>query len=400
MAAPPTDPSTPASAGSLIATIVTDEAALSPHEAAWARLAAEAGRPYGHPGWALAWWRHMAPPGALLRVVLVFDGTALVGVAPYFAFRGRAGRSDYRLLCSGTAHRIDPLAPPGMEAAVGAAVARALAGARPRPSLVSFEALDAASPWPDAIARGWPGRLRPGRYRSTEALTPMLDLDAPDYATWLASKSQNFRQQMNQSRRRIEKLGARLRLVSDPTEAPKVARAFAELHDARWGERGGLLDREQVEAMLADAAGSLAGDGTLRLWCVEYEERFIAVQVFVAAGGRLAYWNGGWDESHSNLRPALVSILAAVEDAYARGERQIDFGGGEHPYKLRFTGPETTASVTWSGLFPVNARYPVTRAQMAPAQVEWRARAIVRAMPPERRERLKRLLRRSPRERT
>ena len=52
---------------------------------------------------------------------------------------------------------------------------------------------------------------------------------------------------------------------------------------------------------------------------------------------------------------------------------------------------DTSVGVTWTGMFPVDRRYPATRVQLAPRQLEWWARRRVRALPPERREHLDRL---------
>jgi CelD/BcsL family acetyltransferase involved in cellulose biosynthesis len=51
----------------------------------WDALAVARGRPFCSPAWMLAWWRHAAPPSALLRIAAVRQNGRLVGVAPFFA---------------------------------------------------------------------------------------------------------------------------------------------------------------------------------------------------------------------------------------------------------------------------------------------------------------------------
>jgi CelD/BcsL family acetyltransferase involved in cellulose biosynthesis len=372
------------------ASIVDEPGALEPYLEAWAQLAADSARPMCLPAWMLAWWRNARPARAALRVVLVHDAGGLAGVAPYFAQAGRAGRVDYRLLASGSSHRIGPVCRPGREDDVGRAVALAFAPARP--SLVSFEGVDAASSFPRAVAAGWPGRVRPRHYHAATAGTPVLEL-AGGFDAWLGSRSANFRQQMRQSERRLAEAGGRIRLMTAPEDVERALAAFAALHVARWAGRGGTaLDAATATRMLLDAARPLVPAGQLRLWCAEVGDRIVCVQVFVAAGGELSYWNGGWAPEYARCRPALATIHAAVRDAFARGERRIDFGGGEDPYKLRFAGTEGGEAVSWSGLFPVHARYPLTRVQLAPAQVGWVARRAVRRLPASRRAQLRRVL--------
>jgi CelD/BcsL family acetyltransferase involved in cellulose biosynthesis len=378
--------------GQIQTRLVTDERDLGPYVDAWSALATKRQRPYCQPPWMLAWWRHAPPDRALLRTVLVFDGGEVIGVAPFFAGRERTGRVDYRLLTSGLSHPLDILAEPGRDGDVAAAVAGALAAARPRPSLVTFEGLEAGSAWPAAVRSSWPGRLHPGTYWTRDMATPVLELPPGGFEDWLAGKSSNFRQQMRRARRKLAAAGGAVTLAAGDESTARAAAAFAELHHARWSHRGGSgLPRDAVVAMLTEAAGAL-GPEHLRMWLVELEGRPIAVEVFAATGGEVAYWNGGWDERHADLIPAQLGILAGIEDAFARGERRIDFGAGAQDYKLRFAGRDGQAhAISWGGLFPVAPRYPATRAELAPRQLEWWIKRRVRTLPPRQRERLQRI---------
>jgi CelD/BcsL family acetyltransferase involved in cellulose biosynthesis len=372
--------------------LVEDERDLASHLAGWNALAAQCRRPYCQPQWMLAWWHHAAPPGAVLRVVLVLDGEELIGVAPYFAGRERTGRIDYRLLASGLSHPLDILAVAGREPDVATAVAAALARARPRPSLVTFEGLPAGTGWPAAVRSHWPGRLRPGTYWTRDMASPVLDLHPDGFEAWLAAKSSNFRQQMRRARRKLAAAGGAVELAAGDEAIARATAAFSELHHARWSHRGGSgLPRQGMAALLEEAALALGPDH-VRLWVVGLEGRPIAVQVFAAAGGEVAYWNGGWDERHSSLIPAQLGILGAIEDAFGRRERRIDFGPGAQDYKLRFAGrEEQAAAIDWSGLFPIGRRYPVTRVELSLRQLEWWLKRRARTLPPHQRERLRRL---------
>src|SRR6266516_5632848 len=104
--------------------------------AEWEALAASSALPLMAPGWLLAWWRHLAPQRALLRVVEVREDTALVGLAPFFVVPPRHGhRVAYRLLGGGWGAPLAPLAPPGRERHVARAIGEALLQVDPRPDL-------------------------------------------------------------------------------------------------------------------------------------------------------------------------------------------------------------------------------------------------------------------------
>src|SRR3712207_9034472 len=64
--------------------------------------------PYCAPGWLLPWWKHVAPEGAVLRIVSVRDGDRLVGIAPFYAVRRRARVCVWALLAGDITSRIEP----------------------------------------------------------------------------------------------------------------------------------------------------------------------------------------------------------------------------------------------------------------------------------------------------
>jgi CelD/BcsL family acetyltransferase involved in cellulose biosynthesis len=374
----------------LRAEIIEDPAGLDGERDAWDALAVEAARPLATPAWMLAWWRHAAPPGAELRVVLAREGDELVGVAPYWARHGPLGFVEYQLLAAGSGHRLAPLAVHGRAGEVAAAAAGALSHADPRPATVRVDATDVDSPWPEALRGAWPGRLRPWVRCDRVLSAPVLELDGRGFDDWLQSKSKNFRQQMRGGRRKLEKAGARTRM-SGPDELERDISWLASLHHERWSSRGGSSVMEPaMELLLLDAGRQLVESERFRLWLIELEGRPVSAHLFVAAGGEVAYWNGSFDPAFAQYKPALQTLLAAVEDAFERGDRRVDFGGGAQPYKQRFA--ESDHPIAWYTLFPRTSRYAITRAQTLPRHLRWGLRHAIERLPDDQRRRLKRLL--------
>jgi CelD/BcsL family acetyltransferase involved in cellulose biosynthesis len=368
---------------------------LEPWCSQWDRLALAAGRPYTAPAWQLAWWRHLSPVGAQLRTVIVRDCQRLVAIAPCLAQRERPGFVEYRLLGAGTSHRIDPLAVAGEEERVVPLIATTLAASRPRASTLRLEGLDAASLWPRLLSCSWGGALRPWVHRDVVLPAPALRLTGSGYEEWMSAKSRHFRSAMRRQRRRLEGEGAAIRLIQDPRELGAAIGALVSLHRERWGQEDGSGEPDgPMEELLRDAARELAPQQRLRIWVVEVGSRIVAAQLFVVANGTLAFWGGGFDAEWSAYSPSNLLILAAIEDAFRRGESLIDFGGGDQAYKLRFA--DSDAPVVWWTLFPRGARYPLARAHTLPRHTFWRVRGWARRnLRPETQERLKRLLRRN-----
>jgi CelD/BcsL family acetyltransferase involved in cellulose biosynthesis len=369
------------------AEILDDALDLEPLREQWDALAVAAGRPYCAPGWALAWWRHARPEGAVLRVVAVEEGDRLIGVAPLWADSSTFAGAHYRVLAGGLSAPVGPLTVLGREQEVAASVAGALAAVDPRPRAIALEG-QRGGPGVAELTAAWPGR-RSWRHATPAVISPTVDLAPADYEAWLATKTANFRQQARRFRRRLDKEGATFR-VEEPGEIKRAVDAFVDLHGARWSERGGsnaLVDG--IAPMLLDAARELAPLGRFRAVTIEIEGAVVSAQLFVAAGGEVSYWNGGFDERWERLKPAQQTLLFAISDAIERGDRRIDLGPGAQDYKRRLADGEDAVDTTV--VVPRGAWYPVDRVRLAPYQARW---AVSRRLTPAAKRRLRGLLRR------
>ncbi|MEK6277141.1 MAG: GNAT family N-acetyltransferase [Actinomycetota bacterium] len=285
--------------------------------------------------------------------------------------------TELRLLSGGLASRLGILARPGREQDVAGAIAARLADAKPRPDIFRWEAVDAASQWPVWLSAGWSGG-RGHRIRvESERSAPVVHLTQASYDEWLATKSRNFRSQMRRRRRTIEEKGGIFRCADRSTLAADLAE-FSRLHSARWEGRGGSgAVNAGTEAMLEEVGEALIDSGRFRLWMIIGPDgRAISAQVFLAAGGVVAYWNGGFDEGWGEHSPGVVAILAAVEDAFARNDDLLDLGGGEARYKERMADEDRP--VMWGTSYLGGARYPLARLRRLPEQAARRASHTLR----------------------
>ncbi|MEK6274213.1 MAG: GNAT family N-acetyltransferase [Actinomycetota bacterium] len=367
------------------AELIVDLAGVEPIRAGWDALAEKLGRPFSSPAWTLAWWRHAAPPGAELRVIAVVDGDTVSGIAPFFA-EGRR----YRLLASDASLGVEPLVVPDGERETIQLAAAALADAQPRPDLVELSGIGSGSPWPRLLRETWPGRRRPALRRELSLPLPVLEPGGRTYEEWFASKSSSFRHQSRRLRRRLVDEGGQFRLAAGDDELAHGLQAFAALHHARWRSRGGSgVLTPGVEAMLPDAARELADKGRLRLWLTEVDGQVIGADVWLAAGGEVSQWLGGFDDAWAHANVSLLSMLAAIEDCFERGDRRIDLGGGRAELKSRVA--ESEDALEHYLLLPAGARRPLVSASLLPGRLR---RTVADRLSPQVKTRLKRLLRR------
>jgi len=342
----------------------------------------------------LAWWRHVAPTGSLLRTVAVFEGDSLVGIAPFFARKNTIGLIRYRLLAAGLSPHLQPLAQPGAEHDVANVMAAVLAAANPAPHVITLDGINRNSPWRGLLRQAWPSRARPWVRESLQMPAPFLSLEGRTYDQWWSSIDTHLRRELRRRRRRLEERGAAFRLAESPGAILEGLSSFLTLHYGRWSERGGSgVLVPGVEEMLLDAAKDLVGELRFRLWSIEVDGRAISSQIFLGAGGELSYWLGGFAESWARYGPSIQAVRVAIEHAWIMGDRRIDFGAGGQDYKYGFADAED--AVQWVDLGPYTPRYPLTRLEILPGQLRQAAthvrHAVYRRLPSATQQRLKRV---------
>lgn len=331
---------------------------------AWDELAKAAGRPFCAPAWMLAWWRNTRPKKARLRVIAVFEGERLIGVGPFFSSRTSGGLDELRFLASRTSVRAEPLAEVGREDEVARALVETMAALKPRIDLLMFEGVPTLSRWPSLLSEGWSGG-KSFKHRAYPTLAPTLDLRNRDYESWFASRTSHFRQEARRRRRHLQERGAQFKLAEGAEDVVAALDAFFLLHHSRWNQRGGSrVLTERVQAMLLDAALALVQEKRFRIWTIEVEGEVISAHIFLAAGGEVAYWLGGFDDEWAKFGPAIQTVLKALEHAWEQGDERMDFGAGAQDYKYSFAeGQDVLESVT---IAPRRSRYPLTRVQLVP----------------------------------
>lgn len=352
----------------LASELITDLSDLDAIEEEWDELAVASRLPLMAPACILAWWRHMAPAGAQLRAIAAREDGRLVGFAPFFVDpHGGWGRVDYRLPGIQLAARLAPLAAPGRESVVAEAIAGELCRCEPRPDLIALEGMPGSYDWASPLRAHWPRRPRPLAWRYEAQSCPTVSLGAGTYDAWLAAKSSNFRSQMRRQRRQFEAAGGTTRLSTLETLKADVE-VFMHLHASRWEDRGRssfVSLGERIPATLNELGGMLLARGDrFRLHLLEIDGEPISAQLFLEAGGHVLYVNGGWDERFARLKPAMLTILLAIEHAFSQGDSVFDLGTVDQPYKQRFADGDEP--VTWTVVLPTRNRTVLTCLSVAP----------------------------------
>jgi len=369
--------------------VIDDADALEPFLDRWDELAVAAGRPFCAPAWMLGWWHAARSGDARLRVVVVRDGDELIGVGPFFAQVSRLGLAELRLLGAGLSHRLAPLARPGREREVAAAIASALAVTRPTPANVVFEGVDADDPWPQLFAEAWPGSRRPRMRTDLVMAAPVVDL-AGGYEQWLARRTRRFRKSVGRRARRLAEAGVSSRIATDAAAVETLLR----LHHERWEERGGSSIDGTACAVICHAAERLAAERRLAVVLLETQDgTAIAAELMLTAGETAVLWGGGFACDWARLGPGTQTLLVALDAAAADGATVVDLGGGAQPYKDQLS--DRDAPLAWRMICPPGPRHWLLLLQLAPKRAKARLRRAAHRLPPGARDVLRRIARRA-----
>ncbi|MGD9695175.1 MAG: GNAT family N-acetyltransferase [Thermoleophilia bacterium] len=373
---------------------VSDDAGLEALHDEWDALAVRCGRPGSSPDLLLAWWRHLRPPGAAARVVAVRDGDgALVGVAPLLVADGPMRLPFMRFLGTPSMpQRAGIVARAEDEGPVAAAVAEALGNSSPRPAAVSLDRIDADRAWPGILAGAWPGRHGAHIFREFRVPVPTLSTASGDVERWRATRSSNTRHAATATRRRLAARGAEVRRLEHPDELGPALAAFARLQAQRWGPRSQLWLPPSI-AMLREAGVAMLGAGRMRVYAVTDGAEVGAVAILFAAGGEVLAWNGAWDPGWARERPFMAALDRAIEDCFAEGDRRLDFGEGDQPFKLRLADGED--AISWTTMLARGRGH--RRAWAATARTRWTLglRARARRLPPPAQQAIRTVLNRA-----
>ena len=307
---------------------ITDLATLEALAPAWRQLLHSRAdlSPFQSAAWLLAWTRAFRP--SRLWSLAVWEGGALVGLAPFFVYtRPQDGRRQLTLLGNGISDRLDLLAEPGRETAVGAAV---------------FEHLRRAEVWDACDWRDLaPGSvLLAGKLVAAsdevqdEEPCPALALPHTPEAV-VQTLPRKRRENLRRRSRRLAELGRVSFETADAASRADALQALLRLHGSRWAARGerGVLAEEAVRGFHEDATRGLLAEGLLRLQVLKLDGRVIAAHYGLGWGGCAYSYIHGFDPELAALGPSALLIAEVMADAVRHGATRFDFLRGREPYK-------------------------------------------------------------------
>lgn len=336
-------------------TTIEDDAAFEAMRDEWDHLLSvtENGSVFQSWEWAFSWWQTFGSGKQLSIIAVRDDQSNLVALWPLYrrpaSYLGLRLR-ELRLL--GTGQEVSPdymgcLASPGRAEAAVPALLDWLEANRREWDLLRLNEVRAGLGWVeqlvgDSHARRWPARVVP-RARCFYVELP----DSWDrYCKLLASK---VRRTYRRRLRNMEMFSPRYFRWEDGGRLSEALNKLGELHRLRLadvGEQCGFSTPGYVRfhELLAPR---LLERGWLGLHCLSVNDEIISMLYTFEYGGAVYVYQGGLDPTWSDYSVGTVLRCRVVQDAIARGMRELDFLKGEHSYKIECTnGVRRTINLT------------------------------------------------------
>ena len=161
--------------------------------------------------------------------------------------------------------------------------------------------------------------------------------------TWdeyLAGLSKKDRHELRRKLRRLEgHENWRWYCVSDPDEVAARMDTFVDLMRRSDSAKAEFLTDER-EAFFRKMAAVTAGEGVLRLFLMEMDDRPAAASLCFDYDNVRMLYNSGHDPEYRYYSVGLLLHALCLRDALEQGYRYFDFLRGNEPYKYRLGGKD------------------------------------------------------------
>ena len=342
------------SAAALDCRVVSEPAELVRLSSAWAALleTSDSNEPTLSPQWLLTWWRVFgAQQGRRLCAVAFEENGRLVGLAPLLHrtswYRGcvpfrrleplGAGEQATDAICS---EYLNVLAERGAEGRVAVRLVGALAsGDLGEWDELVFPMMNGAGPMPGLLA----GACRKAGLMAQTVVTmqaPYIPLPST-WDAYLQLLSKTHRHYIRSALRDFDAwAGAdqRFEQVTAPAALEKGLQILVSLHRQRWHNtaQGGAFRSPHFLAFHDAILPQLLGAKALQMIWLHAQGRPVAAMYNIVWNNKVYFYQSGRDPTlPGRLRPGIVIIAKAIQQAIAAGRREFDFLGGSVPYKMQ-----------------------------------------------------------------
>lgn len=295
--------------------------------------------------WMSAWWERIGAGARDLFVLLARDGHGrLVGVLPLCRQvhgRGLFARRALHFLGSWpeAPEHLDAIVEASGAAGIVEALVTALGGLRSEYDAIELLDLADKSLLAPALARLSASAGHACRTWVWQEC-PYISL-AGTYDKYLMTLTQKHRYKVRLFAKRLAAAHkVEVEVATEPAQVGPALEEMFRLHAMRWTLKTDDVsgfDDPKVHAFHRLAAEKLAADGAIRIFLLRCDGRAVAACYCLVHGGRMYFFQPGFDPAFRKLHVGKVLLARAIERCYAEGLEEFDFLRGTEEYKFDWT---------------------------------------------------------------
>lgn len=172
--------------------------------------------------------------------------------------------------------------------------------------------------------------------KSTQRSIILAEL-LPDWDAYLGKLSSNRRQQIRRARRKVfEQENIVLDRLSSVDALDEWFDDLVRLHHKRWQQKGEgehAFRTESYNAFHRQLMLAMLQGNALRLWGLKKDGKLIAVLYCLSDGQTTFYYQGGFDTDFDELKPGMVLMSCAMEEAIKEGCTKFNMMKGDYDFK-------------------------------------------------------------------
>ena len=291
--------------------------------------------PMGGPDWLLPWWKHYGTQHDQLQLVLFFENSKLVSIAPLYLENGKnlkllgSGKvcSDHSELLVGSHHHV--------MRAQAMLLNWLMQDQSPNWQSLQLQAINPASLTTE-IADQWQNQISVWR----EPGEPVCMISLPNsWEEYVQSLSKNHRKRVRRwTRQHLESEQVEVRSTDSGWDYDEAYDCLVHLHNLRRATmpEKGAFEEESFMDFHKEAFGRLADNGLAVITGIFSENQPVAIEYELCNQDRVFAYQSGADLSGSLSSPGSVSILARIKTALARGKKVYDLMRGDEEYKYHW----------------------------------------------------------------
>jgi len=287
--------------------------------------------------WCEAWWNAYGG-GRSLFVLTAWQGSELVGVAPFYAEVVRRWQGLWRCLRilgggSGDSDYLDCFAKRGMEHEVVSSFMESLESVAHAWDWIQIECVPQDSPCMTELSRiaaeqGW---------RCASEIVPCAAVALPtEWGDYLRSLHPRVRTKVRSALAYFDQLEVEPAECASSSELDYWLTELFELHTRRWEKRNqpGVFRSESRQSFYLEVSRSTLQRGWLAFHRLAWGERSLALQFGFRYHNRLYVLQEGYDPGFERLRPGVALRGWIMRDEIKRGLAEYDFLAGAARHKL------------------------------------------------------------------